>query len=146
MLQENMLRVFVDSDVAFDIISIRVPFYKDSSEILELVHNGSIVIATSESCISNIIYLSFDIKKLKNATQKISNFVNICSIITSGKKGILQALESNFRDKEDAIQYHTALYNEMDYFVTRNIKDYKAAVKSLPVITPKELSAILSGA
>jgi len=139
-----MISIFIDSDVAFDVISKRKPFYEDSARILQLVKDGKIVASTSESCLGNLIHLSFEIKKLKYAKEQIIDYIQTCSVLTCGKKGILEALNSDFKDKEDAIQYHTALYNDMDYFVTRNIKDYKAAVKSLPVITPKELSELLT--
>lgn len=139
-----MVKVFIDSDVAFDIISIRNPFYKESSKVLSLLKDSKIELSISESCLSNIIYLSFDIEKLKNAKEQISTFVKACNIIACGKKGILQALDSEFKDKEDAVQYYTALRNDMDYFVTRNIKDYKQAIDSLPVITPQQLGELLS--
>ena len=48
---------------------------------------------------------------------------------------IKRALQSGFKDFEDAIQYQTALSNpEISVVVTRNIKDYKQA--ELPVMTP----------
>ncbi|MCK4992012.1 MAG: hypothetical protein KAS29_16045 [Bacteroidales bacterium] len=47
-----------------------------------------------------------------------------------------RALQSGFKDFEDAIQYHVALSNpEIGVIVTRNIKDYKEA--ELPVMTPE---------
>ena len=49
---------------------------------------------------------------------------------------ILAALNSNFKDFEDAIQYHTALENELDLIITRNKKDFKTS--ALPVLTAKE--------
>ncbi len=144
MLPKNIPSVFVDSDVFFDIISGRRPFFKDSAKVLELLYKGSIAVATSESCLANLIYLAIDINKIPNASSKLRNLISSCTILCCGKKGVLEALNSNFKDKEDAIQYYTALYNEIDFFVTRNIKDYKAVVKSLPVITPKELSELLA--
>jgi hypothetical protein len=37
------------------------------------------------------------------------------------------ALSSKFNDFEDAIQYFTAIENEINVLLTRNIKDYKLA-------------------
>jgi hypothetical protein len=48
----------------------------------------------------------------------------------------LTALRSPFRDKEDALQYYTA--TKADYFITRNIKDYKHKDPVLPVYHPDE--------
>jgi hypothetical protein len=46
------------------------------------------------------------------------------------------ALVSDFKDFEDAIQYYTALENELDLILTRNKKDFKKSI--LPVLTAKE--------
>jgi predicted nucleic acid-binding protein len=46
------------------------------------------------------------------------------------------ALVSDFKDFEDAIQYHTALENELDLILTRNKKDFKKSI--LAVLTAKE--------
>jgi hypothetical protein len=46
------------------------------------------------------------------------------------------ALVSDFKDFEDAIQYHTALENGIDIISTRNKKDFKNS--KLPIMTAKE--------
>jgi hypothetical protein len=51
---------------------------------------------------------------------------------------MLHALTSSFKDKEDALQYFTAQQNEADYFITRNVRDYKPHTEFLSVMTPKE--------
>jgi hypothetical protein len=39
----------------------------------------------------------------------------------------------NINDFEDAIQYYSALENDLDIILTRNLKDYKKS--QLPVMT-----------
>jgi len=56
---------------------------------------------------------------------------------------MLQAIASDFRDKEDALQYFTALHHGVDYFITGNIKDYKNALEFLPVSTPEKFLSSL---
>jgi hypothetical protein len=46
------------------------------------------------------------------------------------------AMASDFSDFEDAIQYYTALENEVDAIITRNLNDFKTS--KLPVFTAKE--------
>ena len=51
----------------------------------------------------------------------------------------LRAYNSNFTDVEDAIQYFTALEHEkIDYFITRNTKDFRMAEPHLPVLSPSQ--------
>jgi predicted nucleic acid-binding protein len=54
---------------------------------------------------------------------------------------IRKALESEFKDFEDAVQYYTAIENNMDCIITRNVDDYKKSI--IPVYTPTELLKIL---
>jgi len=46
------------------------------------------------------------------------------------------ALNSDFRDFEDAIQYYTAIENDQDLIITRNQPDFKES--KLPIMTAKE--------
>ena len=43
------------------------------------------------------------------------------------------ALNSEFKDFEDAIQYYAALESDIDIIITRNLKDFKKS--DIPVMT-----------
>jgi hypothetical protein len=43
------------------------------------------------------------------------------------------ALTANFRDFEDGIQYSTAVLNQLDAIISRNLQDF-------PVVTPRILT------
>lgn len=137
-----MPRIFIDTDVAFDIVSKREPHYQSILPIVELASKGSIEFVIAESGLGNLIYLAYEIYKLKEAETQLSDLFTACKIVHGGKQCIIQAFDSAFKDKEDALQYYTALHNECDYFLTRNIKDYKHAVKNLPVLTPDNFSKL----
>ena len=122
MSQGSLPEVFLDTDVAFDIISKRMPHFDDSVKLLQLLAQGKIAWLTSESCIANLIYLSFNIYKLKEAETRLIDFITASEVISCGKRGIIEALRSPFRDKEDAVQYYTALHYGADYFITRKSK------------------------
>lgn len=47
------------------------------------------------------------------------------------------ALELEWNDFEDAVQYSVATLNEMDGIVTRNLKDYKEA--NIKVWSPEQI-------
>ena len=59
------------------------------------------------------------------------------SVLNVNDSIINKALESEFKDFEDAIQYFTAIENNMDCIITRNVKDYQNSI--IPVYTPTEL-------
>ena len=69
-------------------------------------------------------------------------FVKIC---LTAKETILRAYNSSFTHVEDAVQYYSAVAdNSIDFFVTRNIKDYKHADAHLKIITPSEAIKIFA--
>lgn len=138
MLKGNLPEVFLDTDVAFDIISKREPHFSSSVKLLELAANDEIRLAISESSLANLFYLAFDIYKIKDAAQRLTDFVSVCEIEHAGRSSVLLALGSLFKDKEDALQYYTALHAKADYFITRNVKDYKHREQSLPVYLPQD--------
>lgn len=143
MLKGSLPEVFLDTDVAFDILSKRVPHYTDSIKLVELTAKDQIALLIAESSIANLIYLSFDIYKLTDGVSRLTDFIAACTVIVGGKQVAMNALSSKFKDKEDALQYYTALHYGADYFITRNTKDYKHRSASLPVHTPREFLKII---
>lgn len=138
MLKGSLPEVFLDTDVSFDILSKREPHFRDSVQLLELAAEDQISILIAESSLANLIYLSFDIYKIEDAASKLLDLIISCNVITGGKSVMMRAITSEFKNKEDALQYYTALNYNADYFITRNIKDFKPYEKILPVMTPAE--------
>ena len=141
MLKGSLPEIFLDTDVAFDILSKREPHFEHSILLLELAAKDHASLLIAESSLANLIYLCFDIYKLKSADRRLLDFISACDIISGGKEIIIKAISSGFRDKEDALQYYTALHHGADYFITRNISDYKKTSERLPVMTPAEFVA-----
>ncbi|NHE57889.1 type II toxin-antitoxin system VapC family toxin [Cyclobacterium plantarum] len=138
MLKGSLPNVFLDTDVAFDIISKRAPNFADAVKLLDLAAKDQLSLQIAESSLANLIYLSYDIYKLPEASSKLLNFMGACNIVNAGKPALMEALASQFKDKEDTLQYYTALHSGADYFITRNIKDYRLSSPSLPVFHPRD--------
>lgn len=143
MLRGSSPEIFLDTDVAFDIISKREPHYTSSVRLLHLAAKDTVRLVISESSLANLFYLSFDIYKIKDAISKLSDFIGACELVSAGKETALIALQSAFKDKEDGLQYYTALHAKADYFITRNLKDYKHINPSLPVYLPDEFFKVI---
>jgi predicted nucleic acid-binding protein len=118
--------------------SKREPHDEMAIKLLELTAKDQIALQIAESSIANLIYLSFDIYKLADAKSRLLDFIAACHVKSGGKPVMMEALSSKFKDKEDALQYYTALHSGADYFLTRNTKDYKFTSKLLPVYHPSE--------
>ena len=63
-------------------------------------------------------------------------------VLTIDEKIVELALSSGFRDFEDAVQYYSALEENLEYLITRNKEDYKKT--GIIVCNAREYLAIRS--
>ncbi|WP_425389899.1 PIN domain-containing protein [Ekhidna sp.] len=135
-----MDNIFLDTDVCLDILTRRKPHYQQSIELLRLRESTQKVrLCISESCIPNLIYFTTYKYKVEDSNIRLLDWIETCNLFSiEAKQSIIEALNSDFSDKEDAIQYHTAIKGKADYFITRNKKDYDPYVSAIPVYTPSE--------
>lgn len=132
--------VFADTNVFLDGLLQRGDMGLESLEIIELAEDNEIMFFTSSSNLINVIYfLQKAAKTNSEIILTIKNLLSFTTIISPGNSIIINALDANFNDIEDGIQYYTALQiKEIDYFITSNIKDFKKASTQLPVVTPRQ--------
>lgn len=131
-----MVDIFLDTDVAFDLISKREPYFTQALPLVQLAGENRLTLSISGGCLSILIYLSYDIYKLDQAKERLIHFVSACRVLSGGKAEFFNAIESDFSDKEDGLQYYTALQHNCDYFISRNLRHYKNTVPRLPVYSP----------
>jgi predicted nucleic acid-binding protein len=58
-------------------------------------------------------------------------------------KNILYMPIEKFKDTEDGLLYFLANHHKLNYFITRNKKDFIYQVPSLPVLTPNEFIKVI---
>jgi hypothetical protein len=91
--------------------------------------------------ITTIDYLCTKVIGRKPARQAISALLALFSIADVNRKTLVAAIESDFSDFEDAVLYQAGVQVGVDGFVTRNIKDFTLAERS--IYTPSELCGII---
>lgn len=133
-----MYKIFLDTNVALDLIANREPFVQDAIPLLSLIDKGNAHLFISEVSVGTLIYLAFDRYKLPDAKGKLEQFIEFCGVICGGKEAFLRSMSSDFRDKEDGIQYFTAQMHQMDFFLTRNKPDFIFGGNKIQILTPKE--------
>ena len=130
--------VFIDTDVIIDYLTDRKPFSDDAEQLFGLIESGKIRGHVSSLCFSNLYYLISQHISNARTLALLSDLAGVVHILKVDKETIHLALESDFRDFEDAIQFYAAAaFKRMDLIITRNTKDFKHA--SLPVMTPNTL-------
>ena len=127
-----MEKVLIDSDVILDFFFDRKPFSEDASKLLILCENGQISGFVTAIMLSNIHYLLRKTAKNEKVVEKLKMLLKIIDVIITDRKSIEDALNSEFRDFEDALQNFSAQNtNEIKVIVTRNTKDYKTSKLSI---------------
>ena len=131
-----MDKVFVDTDVCIDLLSGRMPFNKSAELLFSLADTGKIKICVSSLSFSNIDYVLLSQYSTTHSRQIIAKFKTLVQVLAVNSKTIDLAIASDFNDFEDAIQYYTALENNITTLITRDLKDFKKA--NIRVMTSEE--------
>ena len=130
-----MNKVFVDTDVVLDLLAARIPHFHFSAVLFTFAEMKKLELYTTPLIIANTFYIlrkQLGNDSAKNALRKLRILLHV---IDSTESIIDKALNSDFSDFEDAIQYYTALEYGIPVILTRNIRDYKKA--SIVVQTPE---------
>ena len=131
-----MEKVLIDTDVILDFFFDRKPFSEDSAKILSLCENGRIKGFVTSIMLSNIHYLLRKTAKHEKVIEKLKMLLKIIDVIITDKKTVEDALNSEFKDFEDALQNFSAQNtNDIKIIITCNIKDYKTS--KLSVMKPE---------
>lgn len=127
------MKVLLDTNIIVDDALEREPFWDASEQVLSLIEQGQIEGYISASTFSDLYYI---IRKARGRDWTLTYLVQLvtfCQIATVNQAVITMSLTANFRDFEDAIQYSTAVLNQLDGIITCNPQDF-------PVVTPRILS------
>ena len=122
-----MDKVFIDTDIALDLLAKREPHYTSAAALFSLADKGKLTIYISSLSFSNLNYLLSRQYNSAESRRILNNFKVLVRVLAVDDKIIELALSSKFRDFEDGIQYYTAIENGINNLLTRNIKDYKEA-------------------
>lgn len=135
------MKLFVDNDVILDLLLERNGF-NYSAKVLEHIENKKVTGFTSPIIFTNTFFILTKYSNKNNFWHALRKLRNLFKITNINQTIVDQALASEFKDFDDAIQYFSALNSNVDYLVTRNKKDYLQ--KEIFIISPKELLAIIN--
>jgi len=131
-----MENVLIDTDVILDFFFDREPFAEFATDILNLCEENKIKGFTTPVIICNTYYLLRKTAKHDIVIEKIKQLLTIIDVLQIDKEVVLDSLNSDFKDFEDALQNYAAVKNgKISIVLTRNIKDYKKS--ELAVMTPE---------
>lgn len=130
-----MDRILVDTNIVLDLLAKRNEFIIEAQELFTLSDKNEIKLYISSLTFANTYYILSQKMKLNDARKILRKFKILVEVLPMDDKIIDLSLESDFIDFEDAIQYHTAIENNINIIITRNLKDFKTS--RIPILTAK---------
>ena len=131
-----MAKVFVDTDIILDLLAMREPHYQFSARLFSMADEGKLKLCVSSLSFSNLNYILSNQFSAVQARKKLLTFKTLVTVLSVSEKSVDLALNSDFNDFEDALQYFTALEFKISTLLTRNLKDYKKA--DISVLTAEQ--------
>jgi len=129
-----MKKLLIDIDVILDVLVKREPFFAASANLWAQIEKSHMSAYLASHTVTTLFYLIRKAKGKKLANDSIRDILSVFEIAPVDKKGFLLALELNFTDFEDAVQFAAAKQVNVDFIITRNIKHYSKS--TIPVLTP----------
>jgi predicted nucleic acid-binding protein len=133
--------VLIDTNVALDVILNNAGFVANARVILELAEQKRFTGYIYASAITDIFYISRKKLGKETARKAINHLLHIFYPATVTDDNIYQALDLEWDDFEDSVQYVVGEGLAVDYIVTRNTQDFTADLRSdgsIAAITPEQ--------
>jgi len=132
------MKVLIDTNILIDFFAHRPDFFEYAKSVIQacLFTVDGYVAAHS---VTNIFYVLHETLKIPEETcrNNINKICQVFKIISVGKDEIFNANNNlDFHDFEDSVQNQCAEISNVDYIVTRNVKDFEKS--KIEALTPIE--------
>ena len=129
------MKVLIDTNVALDFLLHRKN-YSFAVDIFGLAERNHITGFISASAITDIFFLSKGTLGKKPAKEALKDMLLVFKPATVTDDHIYQALDLDWNDFEDSVQYVVGEDLPVDYIITRNTQDY--SLGTIPTVTPEQ--------
>lgn len=138
-----MENILIDTDVILDFFFDRKPFSDSATIILSYCESNKLNGFITPVICSNVYYLLRRTSKHEKVIERLSQLLTFIDVLLMDKEIVLEALNSKFKDFEDALQNFSAVKaGNIDAIVTRNIKDFTNS--KIGVLTPDNFSKTIN--
>ena len=127
-----MDQLLVDTNIVLDLLAKREDFYEEASLLFSLADKEKVKLHVSSLTFANTHYILSRNTTEQETRKVLRNLKVLVNVLPMDDKIIELALNSDFKDFEDAIQYYTAIENDLKVIITRNLKDFKRS--KMPVM------------
>lgn len=126
------MKLFIDTNVILDLLQYREPWVNDTIVLFQLAKEKKLELIVTDLTFVNVVYIAQKNCDKKKLQETLVNLKKLVSVVTIGDIYIEQALNVDFSDFEDAIQYYAAKKEQVDYILTRDKNGFK--MSDIPVM------------
>ena len=137
-----MKHFLLDTNVIIDFLTDRRPFSLIAAKLFDYSEKGKVKIYLTAVSYNNTYYIVRKLTSHKETIKILKEIESFTETIDTTKEAIKHALESEFKDFEDAIQYFTSKTNKkLDAIITSNVSVYK--LSKISILTPEEAVGLI---
>jgi len=114
------VKVFVDTNILLDVLAKRESFYDDSVAVWTMAERGEIQGLVSAINFTNIFYIVRKLSSRKIALHTMAQLRDTFTPVACDAQVLNQAIDADFKDFEDAVQYFSASRAGATCIVSRN--------------------------
>lgn len=118
-------KTVIDNNVILDYFLEREDYFDVAKKIIQLSEQREIQGVLNSNSVTDIYYFLKKYHGHEIAIEMIKDFSTFLEIVKVDKGDIIQAINLNFNDLEDALVSYCAGREKADYIITRNEKDFK---------------------
>lgn len=133
------MKLLIDANILLDVLQNREPYYYDSSMIWKLCETKKVIGCVSTLSFANLVYVMRKELSAEQIEKILRELAIIFDFVELSTADLTRASKMRWGDFEDAIQCATAERNNVNYIITRNVKDFKKS--SIMALTPTEFIA-----
>lgn len=132
-----MKHFLLDTNIVIDFLTDRKPFSILAAQLFDFSEKGKIKLYITAVSYNNTYYILKKLTSHKETISILKDLESLAETIDTSRLAIKQALDSEFKDFEDAIQYFCAKGNKkIEAIISRNAADFK--LSDLPILSPEE--------
>lgn len=118
------MKLLIDTNVILDIALERTPFVVQAALLLKTAQQQSIHLFITATTVTDLYYIIRKEKGKETALAFLKDLLQFIDVASVDKHIILQALDSEMSDFEDAVQAYSARQEAITTIVTRNEEDF----------------------
>lgn len=131
-------KVFLDANLLLEYLLKRQK-YDEVKAIFKLAENHKIKLYISSSILHVITYFMSKFIGVSQTKITLLKLMEVVKIIDGDHESAKKALNSNFNDLEDAIQYYIAIKHKMDFILTYDKDFQKFSLEDFPIVDVRNL-------